>query len=165
MYFRLSEIGEEAAISINQPRKRSNSLPIPHIEISLYQGPNSNNRDSPGSSINKDYIEIPEPSITACLAGKKTKTISDRSNLMVMLIFVLLFFRRGFSHRRATWQWKEETRQNVRFTCLRGDENVFEIGKEFGKSRARNRFSQWQETTATCSKIISIQETFTTQFH
>ena len=67
---RLSEIGEESSITINQPRKRSNSLPIPQIEISLYQGPNSNNRDSPSSSINKDYIEIPEPLITACLVGK-----------------------------------------------------------------------------------------------
>ncbi|XP_058983125.1 protein unc-80 homolog isoform X2 [Musca domestica] len=80
LYNRLSEIGEEAAISINQPRKRSNSLPIPHIEISLYQGPNSNNRDSPGSSINKDYIEIPEPSITACLAEEASPTAERRGS-------------------------------------------------------------------------------------
>ncbi|XP_017489203.1 PREDICTED: protein unc-80 homolog [Rhagoletis zephyria] len=64
MYNRLSEIGEEAAISLNQPRKRSNSLPIPQIEISLYQGPGSNSRDSPSSSVAKDYIEIPEPAVT-----------------------------------------------------------------------------------------------------
>ncbi|XP_059219265.1 protein unc-80 homolog isoform X7 [Stomoxys calcitrans] len=80
MFNRLSEIGEEAAISINQPRKRSNSLPIPHIEISLYQGPNSNNRDSPGSSINKDYIEIPEPSITTCLAEEASPTAERRGS-------------------------------------------------------------------------------------
>ncbi|KAH8311397.1 hypothetical protein KR044_006087 [Drosophila immigrans] len=60
LYNRLSEIGEDAAITLNQPRKRSNSLPIPQIEISLYQGPGSNSRDSPGSSVVKDYIEIPE---------------------------------------------------------------------------------------------------------
>lgn len=68
--YSLSEIGEDAAITLNQPRKRSNSLPIPQIEISLYQGPGSNSRDSPSSSVAKDYIEIPEPSITTCLVGK-----------------------------------------------------------------------------------------------
>uniref|UniRef100_A0A1B0CSU9 Uncharacterized protein n=2 Tax=Lutzomyia longipalpis TaxID=7200 RepID=A0A1B0CSU9_LUTLO len=63
---RLRDISEEASVPIPQPRKRSNSLPIPQIEISLYQGPNS--RDSPsGSSAGKDYIEIPEPSTTAHL--------------------------------------------------------------------------------------------------
>ncbi|KAH8363403.1 hypothetical protein KR084_009623 [Drosophila pseudotakahashii] len=70
LYNRLSDIGEEAAITLNQPRKRSNSLPIPQIEISLYQGPGSNSRDSPGSSVVKDYIEIPDqsPTVTACVA-------------------------------------------------------------------------------------------------
>ena len=43
-----------------QPRRRSNSLPIPQIEISLYQGRDS--RDSPSNSslTTKDYIEIPD---------------------------------------------------------------------------------------------------------
>lgn len=48
-----------------QPRKRSNSLPIPQIEISLYQGPNqssNNSRDSPSGSSNKDYMEVPDKS-------------------------------------------------------------------------------------------------------
>lgn len=46
----------------SQPRRRSNSLPIPQIEISLYQG-SGNSRDSPSNSslTTKDYIEIPEP--------------------------------------------------------------------------------------------------------
>lgn len=46
-------------------------MPIPQIEISVYQGPGSNNsRESPsGSSTAKDYIEIPEPTITALLSG------------------------------------------------------------------------------------------------
>lgn len=50
-----------------QPRRRSNSLPIPQIEISLYQG--SGSRDSPSNSslTAKDYIEIPEPPISAIL--------------------------------------------------------------------------------------------------
>lgn len=45
-----------------QPRRRSNSLPIPQIEISLYQGGSGNSRDSPSNSslTNKDYIEVPE---------------------------------------------------------------------------------------------------------
>ncbi|XP_059612441.1 protein unc-80 homolog isoform X4 [Phlebotomus argentipes] len=61
---RLRDISEEAAIPAPQPRKRSNSLPIPQIEISVYQGPNS--RDSPsGSSAGKDYIEVPDVSVSA----------------------------------------------------------------------------------------------------
>lgn len=45
-----------------QPRRRSNSLPIPQIEISLYQGSGGNSRDSPSNSslTAKDYIEIPD---------------------------------------------------------------------------------------------------------
>ncbi|XP_058813943.1 protein unc-80 homolog isoform X3 [Topomyia yanbarensis] len=65
---RLRDISEETSIPPSQPRRRSNSLPIPQIEISLYQGPTSSNRDSPSiGSINKDYIEIPEPPISAIL--------------------------------------------------------------------------------------------------
>ncbi|XP_068157117.1 protein unc-80 homolog [Drosophila tropicalis] len=75
LYNRLSDIGEEAAITLNQPRKRSNSLPIPQIEISLYQGPGSNSRDSPGSSVVKDYIEIPETApVTSVVEEAQTKT-------------------------------------------------------------------------------------------
>lgn len=72
LYNRLREISEEASIPPSQPRKRSNSLPIPQIEISLYQGPSSNSRDSPsGSSTTKDYIELPEPPIV-CLSPETT---------------------------------------------------------------------------------------------
>ncbi|XP_055382818.1 protein unc-80 homolog isoform X2 [Condylostylus longicornis] len=39
LYNRLREISEEVIVPPLQPRKRSNSLPIPQIEISLYQGP------------------------------------------------------------------------------------------------------------------------------
>lgn len=61
-------MSEEAVAPSPQPRRRSNSLPIPQIEISVYQGPTS--RDSPtGSSITKDFIEIPEPPSTALLTG------------------------------------------------------------------------------------------------
>lgn len=50
---------------IPQARRRSNSLPnkkrnIPQIEVSLYQGTNSNSRDSPSGNTLKDFIEVPE---------------------------------------------------------------------------------------------------------
>lgn len=52
-----------------QPRRRSNSLPIPQIEISLYQG-SGNSRDSPSNSslTTKDYIDIPDPPPTAAVS-------------------------------------------------------------------------------------------------
>ena len=66
--FRLREISEETTIPTVQPRRRSNSLPIPQIEISLYQGTNS--RDSPSnSSLFKDYIDVPEQASATLLAG------------------------------------------------------------------------------------------------
>lgn len=61
--FRLREISEESVIPPAQPRRRSNSLPIPQIEISLYQG---NSKDSPSNS-SKDFIEVPEPPIAAMI--------------------------------------------------------------------------------------------------
>lgn len=63
----MREITEETTIPTIQPRRRSNSLPIPQIEISLYQGTNS--RDSPSnSSLIKDYIDIPEQASATLLA-------------------------------------------------------------------------------------------------
>lgn len=57
----LREISEESVMPPSQPRRRSNSLPIPQIEISLYQG-SGNSRDSPSNSslTAKDYIEVPD---------------------------------------------------------------------------------------------------------
>ena len=62
---RLREISEESTIPQVQPRRRSNSLPIPQIEISLYQGGSGNSRDSPSNSslTTKDYIEVPDQSV------------------------------------------------------------------------------------------------------
>lgn len=60
MYFRLRKISEEVSVPILQTRRRSNSLPIPQIEISVYQGTNSNSRDSPSGNTLKDFIEVPE---------------------------------------------------------------------------------------------------------
>ncbi|XP_045467085.1 protein unc-80 homolog isoform X2 [Harmonia axyridis] len=54
LYNRLRDINE-ATSGQQQPRRRSNSLPIPKIEVSLYQGSDSKKSDS-----NKDFIEVPE---------------------------------------------------------------------------------------------------------
>lgn len=60
--FRLRKISEEVTIPLLQARRRSNSLPIPQIEISVYQGTNSNSRDSPSGNTLKDFIEVPDQS-------------------------------------------------------------------------------------------------------
>ncbi|XP_021940294.1 protein unc-80 homolog isoform X4 [Zootermopsis nevadensis] len=52
-YHRLHEISDYAS-SQQQPRKRSNSLPIPKIEVSLYQSPELMKQES------KDFMEVPE---------------------------------------------------------------------------------------------------------
>ncbi|XP_041761318.1 protein unc-80 homolog isoform X1 [Anopheles merus] len=84
LYNRLRDISEETSALPSHPRRRSNSLPIPQIEISLYQGPTSS-RDSPSiGSANKDYIEIPDPPIPALLADAPyyvSKLPSDESSL------------------------------------------------------------------------------------
>ncbi|XP_060527222.1 protein unc-80 homolog isoform X3 [Cylas formicarius] len=54
LYNRLRDISEETAAQ-HQPRKRSNSLPIPKIEVSFYQNDNKRSENS------KDFIEVPEP--------------------------------------------------------------------------------------------------------
>lgn len=69
------------------PRRRSNSLPIPQIEISLYQG-SGNSRDSPSNSslTTKDYIEIPEQPIAvvndppALLHQKSLEKVEDTNS-------------------------------------------------------------------------------------
>lgn len=78
---------------ILQTRRRSNSLPIPQIEISVYQGTNSNSRDSPSGNTLKDFIEVPEQVMANVLADcsdssdskgqrseKVTGTIERRAN-------------------------------------------------------------------------------------
>lgn len=53
-----------------QARRRSNSLPIPQIEISVYQGTNSNSRDSPSANTLKDFIEVPDQVMPTIISGK-----------------------------------------------------------------------------------------------
>ncbi|XP_046670285.1 uncharacterized protein LOC124360589 isoform X5 [Homalodisca vitripennis] len=53
LYHRLQDLSE-GSISQQQSRRRSNSLPIPKIEVSLYQSPETKKKE------NKDFIEVPE---------------------------------------------------------------------------------------------------------
>ena len=63
-----------------QPRKRSNSLPIPKIEVSVYQSPDIKDRDSL-----KNFIEVPEVKdmspITEMPFNSPTKVVEEE-NLM-----------------------------------------------------------------------------------
>lgn len=94
LYFvRLRKISEEVSVPLLQARRRSNSLPIPQIEISVYQGTNSNSRDSPSGNTLKDFIEVPEQVMTNIIndcsdssdskgqrGEKHTGTIERRAN-------------------------------------------------------------------------------------
>lgn len=60
---RLRRINEESSVQ-QMPRRRSNSLPIPKIEVSIYQSPESKKKD-----VSKDFIEIPEVRDVSLLAG------------------------------------------------------------------------------------------------
>ncbi|XP_046393341.1 protein unc-80 homolog [Ischnura elegans] len=53
LYHRLREINDETFMQ-QQPKRRSNSLPIPKIEVSIYQSPELKKRES------KDFMEVPE---------------------------------------------------------------------------------------------------------
>lgn len=46
------------------PRRRSNSLPIPKIEVSIYQSPESKKKD-----VLKDFIEVPDTRDVSLLTG------------------------------------------------------------------------------------------------
>jgi hypothetical protein len=77
--FRLREISEDASTQ-QQPRKRSNSLPIPKIEVSLYQSPELKKQES------KDFIEVPEVKDVSYLTGK----ISFLENCFLCVFFIEL---------------------------------------------------------------------------
>ncbi|KAJ8947309.1 hypothetical protein NQ318_004561 [Aromia moschata] len=74
MYNRLRDISDETA-GQQQPRKRSNSLPIPKIEVSLYQ-----NTETRKTENNKDFIEVPEVKDVSLLAESPyTQSKSEES--------------------------------------------------------------------------------------
>ncbi|KYN10340.1 Protein unc-80 like protein, partial [Trachymyrmex cornetzi] len=62
-YYRLRRINEETSVQ-QMPRRRSNSLPIPKIEVSIYQSPESKKKD-----VMKDFIEIPDTRDASLTAG------------------------------------------------------------------------------------------------
>ncbi|XP_034937651.1 protein unc-80 homolog isoform X5 [Chelonus insularis] len=69
LYNRLQKINEETSVQ-QMPRRRSNSLPIPKIEVSIYQSPENKKKED-----SKDLMAIPdarEPSTMSDLA-----TIAD----------------------------------------------------------------------------------------
>jgi len=60
---RLRRINEETSVQ-QMPRRRSNSLPIPKIEVSIYQSPESKKKD-----VMKDFIDVPDTRDASLTAG------------------------------------------------------------------------------------------------
>lgn len=56
-------MNEETSVQ-QMPRRRSNSLPIPKIEVSIYQSPESKKKD-----VSKDFMEVPEVRDVTLLTG------------------------------------------------------------------------------------------------
>ena len=71
------------------PRRRSNSLPIPKIEVSIYQSPESKKKD-----VSKDCMEVPPVRDDALVLAGMWKYISQQLRNMSSGIsnFVLLCF-------------------------------------------------------------------------
>ncbi|XP_032667265.1 protein unc-80 homolog isoform X5 [Odontomachus brunneus] len=72
LYYRLRRINEESSVQ-QMPRRRSNSLPIPKIEVSIYQSPESKKKD-----VLKDFIEIPETRDVSVVAGQDVESSHTR---------------------------------------------------------------------------------------
>ncbi|EFN65650.1 Uncharacterized protein KIAA1843 [Camponotus floridanus] len=68
LYYRLRRINEETSVQ-QMPRRRSNSLPIPKIEVSIYQSPESKKKD-----VLKDFIEVPDTRDTTLLTDSPYPT-------------------------------------------------------------------------------------------
>ncbi|XP_074114400.1 unc80, NALCN channel complex subunit isoform X13 [Cotesia typhae] len=67
LYNRLSKINEEISLQ-QQPRRRSNSLPIPKIEVSIYQSPESKKKED------KEAIDM-------ALEAREPSTMSDLATI------------------------------------------------------------------------------------
>lgn len=85
LYNRLRKISEEVSVPVLQTRRRSNSLPIPQIEISLYQGTNSNSRDSPSGNTLKDFIEVPDQAVPTISSGKSLAVDFEVSSRPILI--------------------------------------------------------------------------------
>lgn len=60
--YRLRDLSEDSSDQ-QQTKRRSNSLPIPKIEVSVYQSPETKKKES------KDFIEVPEVKDMSILTG------------------------------------------------------------------------------------------------
>ncbi|XP_026299999.1 protein unc-80 homolog isoform X10 [Apis mellifera] len=72
LYHRLRMINEETSVQ-QMPRRRSNSLPIPKIEVSIYQSPENKKKD-----VSKDFMEVPEVRDVSLLTGHDGDTSHTR---------------------------------------------------------------------------------------
>ncbi|CAK9824157.1 Protein unc-80 homolog [Anthophora retusa] len=70
LYHRLRMINEETSVQ-QMPRRRSNSLPIPKIEVSIYQSPESKKKD-----VSKDFMEVPEVRDVSVTTGHDSESSS-----------------------------------------------------------------------------------------
>ncbi|XP_011346095.1 protein unc-80 homolog isoform X3 [Ooceraea biroi] len=71
LYYRLRKINEENSVQ-QMPRRRSNSLPIPKIEVSFYQSPESKKKDV------KEVIEVPDVRDASLLTGHESESRHTR---------------------------------------------------------------------------------------
>ncbi|XP_053975913.1 protein unc-80 homolog [Hylaeus volcanicus] len=72
LYHRLRTINEETSVQ-QMPRRRSNSLPIPKIEVSIYQSPESKKKD-----VAKDFMEVPDIRDVSVISGNESETNHTR---------------------------------------------------------------------------------------
>ncbi|KAE8737653.1 hypothetical protein FOCC_FOCC016879, partial [Frankliniella occidentalis] len=138
LYHRLRDVAEERAHQ-QQPRRRSNSLPIPKIEVSLYQSPEQKKRgtDSAGDSESKEVVPVPDEKDKSHLAESSSSDLPS------------FFFRRkssggeesGLSHfRRASEKVKKKMKMSdlrafVETKLLSKSEKTLEkIGREDAKA-------------------------------
>jgi len=78
--FSLKDIADDLAHH-QQPRRRSNSLPIPKIHVSLYQSPEMKKRsgDSNADSESKEFVAlIPDNKDASFLTGESTGSGSGK---------------------------------------------------------------------------------------
>lgn len=129
IYYRLRRINEETSVQ-QMPRRRSNSLPIPKIEVSIYQSPESKKKD-----VLKDFIEVPDTRDTSLLTGisscRPPMSISRRFFFLYRLGHI---FRFSVSYTQRSWE-----RIKPYKTRQREDEKAHEDGRS--QSFRRNKIA------------------------
>lgn len=97
MVNRLCMINEETSVQ-QMPRRRSNSLPIPKIEVSIYQSPENKKKD-----VSKDFMEVPEVRDVSLLTGTFVKILTNFVRILIKC-FIFFFFVFQF---RPRWRHDE----------------------------------------------------------